>query len=68
MFQICFREKLNYIPLWVFLIRNMSSLNCIYYENKNNSSSDIYEKKTIKIKSKIGKLLDDTNKIKNLEN
>ena len=43
MFQICLREKLNYVPLWVFLIRNMSSLNCIYYENKNNSSSDIYE-------------------------
>ena len=25
-----------YIPFWVFLIRNMSSLNCINYENKNN--------------------------------
>ena len=25
-----------YIPFWVFLIRNMSAINCINYENKNN--------------------------------
>ena len=31
-----FQKKEIYIPFWVFLIRNMSSVNCINYENNNN--------------------------------
>ena len=30
------KENEKYIPFWVFLIRNMSSINCINYENTNN--------------------------------
>ena len=29
-----------FIPFWVFLIRNMSSIHCINYENKNNPFCD----------------------------
>ena len=36
--SILFQPQIDelYIPFWVFLIRNMSSINCINYENKNN--------------------------------
>ncbi len=56
-------KETNYIPFWVFLIRNMSSLNCIYYENKKNNNLDIYKKITTEIRKKIGELIKDTNKI-----
>ena len=42
-----------YIPFWVFLIRNMSSINCINYENKNNP----FEKEiTNEVREKIEEL------------
>ena len=42
--EICNKNS-NEIPFWVFLIRNMSSLNYINYENKNNPfSNDISNK------------------------
>ena len=51
--EIC-NKNLNEIPFWVFLIRNMSSLNYINYENKNNPfSNDI----TYKIRDKIEELI-----------
>ena len=56
-------KETNYIPFWVFLIRNMSSLNCIYYENKKNNNLDIYKKITTEIRKKIGELIKDINKI-----
>ena len=31
-------EGEKYIPFWVFLIRNMSAANCIYYYNQNSNS------------------------------
>jgi hypothetical protein len=61
-------KETNYIPFWVFLIRNMSSLNCVYYENKKNNNLDIYKKITTEIRKKIGELIKDTNKINSLEN
>ena len=61
-------KETNYIPFWVFLIRNMSSLNCVYYENKKNNSLDVYGKIAKEIKSKIANLILDTNKINSLEN
>jgi hypothetical protein len=46
----------------------MSSLNCLYYENKKNNNLDIYKKITTEIRIKIGELIKDTNKINSLEN
>ena len=43
-----------FIPFWVFLIRNMSSINCINYENRNNPICDeISEDVKQKIEEKI---------------
>ena len=52
-----------YIPFWVFLIRNMSSINCINYENKNNPfcdeiSEEVRQKIEDIIKSEKGEELD----------
>lgn len=61
-------KKTNYIPFWVFLNRNMSSLNCVYYENKKNNNLDIYKKITTEIRKKVEELIKNTNKINSLEN
>ena len=51
--EICNKNSTE-IPFWVFLIRNMSSLNYINYENKNNPfSNDI----TNKIRDRIEDLI-----------
>jgi len=58
-----FKTNVNYIPFWVFLIRNMSSINCINYENKNNSFSN---ELTIEIRKKIQNLIiEKTHKVDN---
>ena len=54
-----------YIPFWVFLIRNMSAINCINYEEKTNPfcediSSEIRQKIEIKINEGKEKELDDS--------
>ena len=47
-----------YIPFWAFLIRNMSSINCINYENKNN----LFEKEiTEEVRDNIENLLNEGN-------
>jgi hypothetical protein len=53
----------KYIPFWVFLIRNMSAINCINYEEKTNPfceeiSSEIREKIEVKINEGKGNDLD----------
>ena len=55
-----FKNKTDelYIPFWVFLIRNMSSINCINYENKNN----LFEKEiTEEVRDNIENLLNEGN-------
>ena len=42
--SVLFNNKIKNIPFCVFLIRNMSSINCIIYENKNSK----YVEKNIK--------------------
>ena len=54
-----------YIPVWVFLIRNMSACNCIHYENTMNPfceeiSSEVREKIEAKINEGKGNELDDS--------
>ena len=54
-----------FIPFWVFLIRNMSSINCINYENRNNPicdeiSEDVKQKIEEKIKNEKGEELDNS--------
>ena len=54
-----------YIPFWVFLIRNMSAINCIHYENTMNPfyeeiSSEVREKIEAKINEGKGNELDDS--------
>lgn len=51
---LCPQSDGIYIPFWVFLIRNMSSINYINYENKNNPfCDDISEEVKLKIKNLI---------------
>ena len=46
----------NYIPFWIFLFRNMSSIECIEFDNINNSlSKDI----TIEARQKVDKILEE---------
>ena len=59
------KKEETYIPFWVFLIRNMSAINCINYEEKTNPfcediSSEIRQKIEIKIKEGKEKELDDS--------
>ena len=56
-----FKELFNqsgecFIPFWVFLIRNMSSLNCVCYDNEKNPFSDEITKE---VRKKIKDLLKD---------
>ena len=48
-----FKTNVNYIPLQVFLIRNMSSINCVNYESKDNPFS---EEITIEVRDKRYKI------------
>ena len=45
-----------YIPFWVFLIRNMSSINCINYENKDNP---FYEDISKVVRNKIEDIINE---------
>ena len=46
----------NYIPFWIFLFRNISSIECIEFDNINNPiSKDI----TIKVRKKVEKIIEE---------
>ena len=46
----------NYIPFWVFLFRNISSIECIEFDKINNPiSKDI----TIKVRKKVEKIIEE---------
>ena len=49
-----FKPNVNYIPFWVFLIRNMSSINCVNYESNDNPFSNEI---TIDVRQKIQGLI-----------
>ena len=55
-----FNSKEIYIPFWVFLIRNMSSINCIKYDLESNPfSKDI----SVEIRQKIEEIIKKDNKL-----
>ena len=58
------KENDSYIPFWVFLIRNMSSVNCVNYENKNNPFS---KEITIEVRQQIQDLISE-NKANEIDN
>ena len=52
--SVLFNNEINYIPFWIFLIRNMSSINCIKYENKNNNKNiKFVEEISLEVRNKI---------------
>ena len=54
----------NYIPFWIFLFRNISSIECIEFDNINNPiSKDI----TIKVRKKVEKIIEER-KVNELDN
>ena len=49
-------EKIDYLPFWLYILRNVSSLNCIEY-NKNEIEKSIANNIVFKIKNKISDCL-----------